>query len=61
MRSREGPGSDLCCNCIVPLDAMEVDGFKKGKMTEDQPVERLSRLSALTASDGRVEIKEGFR
>lgn len=40
---------------------MGVDGFKKGKMTEDRPVERLSRLSAVTASDGRVEIKERFR
>lgn len=35
------PGLGLCFNRIVPLDAVEVSGLK---VTEEQPVKRLSSL-----------------
>lgn len=45
------PGSDLCFHCIVPPDIMGVSGFKKGKVTEEQPMKRLCRLSAIDLLD----------
>lgn len=42
------PGSDLCFNGIVPLDAVGVGGFKKGKTTKEHPTKGLCRPATLT-------------
>lgn len=45
------PGSALCFQCTVPPDVMGVRGFKTGKVTEEQPMKRLCRLSAIDLLD----------